>query len=46
MNMKLYKNPSLEIVLLSEDDIVRTSISLDIGNKDDGIDQEINHPEI
>ena len=42
--MKTYLNPSVEIIMISEDDIVRTS--LQIGNRDDGIDMEINHPEI
>ena len=39
--MKNYLNPSVEIIMISESDIVRTS--LQIGNRDDGIDMEIDH---
>ena len=41
--MKNYLNPSVEIIMISESDIVRTS--LQVGNRDDGIDMEINHPD-
>ena len=42
--MKTYLNPSVEIIMISEDDIVRTS--LQIGGRDDDIEMEIKHPEI
>ena len=44
--MKFYNNPSIEIVIIAEDDIVRTSTFLNIMGADDGIEQEINHPDL
>ena len=43
--MKFYNNPSIEIVIIAEDDIVRTSVFLNILGADDGI-PEINHPDL